>query len=281
MSENSWSAKGINRRVVQYVNGLDDLTGKKVLDIPCGDGKISRLFQAKGATVWALDLFPDVARASQLEAHYADMCETLPLADESVDFVLCQEGIEHIPDQLFLLSEFHRVLKPHGELILTTPSYSHLRARLSRFFLETDYWKRMPPTEVDAIWFSDAQNNKVYYGHLFLMGVHQLQTFSRMVGFDVQQRMPSDIGRTSLFLTALLYPVMCLVTLVSFLFSRSRSRHVEPSLKSQILWEHVRLNLSPRTLVCKHIFWVMRKYRSEADNFDYLRAFSSQERRAA
>ena len=45
----------------------------------------------------------------------------IPEADETFDAILCAEVFEHIPDPLRALGEFHRLLKPKGTLILTTP----------------------------------------------------------------------------------------------------------------------------------------------------------------
>ena len=45
----------------------------------------------------------------------------LPLADKSVDLLLCSEVIEHIADTQSQLAELARVLKQGGTLILTTP----------------------------------------------------------------------------------------------------------------------------------------------------------------
>ena len=45
----------------------------------------------------------------------------LPLADQSVDLLLCSEVIEHITDTQSQLAELARILKPDGTLILTTP----------------------------------------------------------------------------------------------------------------------------------------------------------------
>ena len=55
------------------------------------------------------------------------------IESDSVDFVVTFQVIEHIQDDNFFLEEIHRVLKPGGILLLTTPnklmspvSYTHL-----------------------------------------------------------------------------------------------------------------------------------------------------------
>ena len=49
--------------VRQYIESLPDLTGKVVVDIPCGDGRTSLAFQKQGATVKAFDLYPEFDQA--------------------------------------------------------------------------------------------------------------------------------------------------------------------------------------------------------------------------
>ncbi len=48
--------KGIHKYVAEYIHSLSDLSGKTVLDIPCGDGRASYEFLKKGAKVIALDI---------------------------------------------------------------------------------------------------------------------------------------------------------------------------------------------------------------------------------
>ncbi len=43
------------------------------------------------------------------------------LLDNSIDLILCTEVIEHIEDSQKVLHEIHRILKPGGTLILSTP----------------------------------------------------------------------------------------------------------------------------------------------------------------
>jgi SAM-dependent methyltransferase len=57
--------------------------------------------------------------------------ETMPFADDSFDGVLCCEVLEHLTrDPVAMLAEIHRVLKPAGWLILTTPNVANLTSIL-------------------------------------------------------------------------------------------------------------------------------------------------------
>ena len=94
---------GINKYVSEYIRSLPDLAEKTVLDIPCGDGRASIEFLKKGATVRAFDLYPEFMKVKGINPEFADLIETLPLDDSSVDYIICQEGIEHVPNQLGVL----------------------------------------------------------------------------------------------------------------------------------------------------------------------------------
>ena len=47
----------------------------------------------------------------------------LPVAAASFDSILCTEVLEHVPDPLATWREFHRVLRPGGRVLLSTPMY--------------------------------------------------------------------------------------------------------------------------------------------------------------
>ena len=250
---------GIHRHVVEYIRNMPDLQGKTVLDIPCGDGRTSYELKKKGANLVALDLFPDFIKLDNVSAEYADLGETLPIDSDSVDYIICQEGIEHIPNQLNALQEFNRVLKNGGTLIITTPNNSHVRARVSHFLLETDLWKRMPPTEIDGVWFAGNEESKLYFGHLFLLGVQHFQSLITFSGFKVNRRIKTDLSGSSLIMGIATYPLFLTFTIFSYFSYRKKNPHIEKNKKRRILWSRVKLNLSPLTLFHKHIFWEVRK----------------------
>jgi SAM-dependent methyltransferase len=204
-------------------------------------------------------------KLTEVKAEFADLSEILPIESESIDYVICQEGIEHIPNQLKVLEEFNRVLKKNGVLLITTPNYSHVRARLSHFFIESDIWKRMPPTEIDGVWFAENDSSKLYFGHLFLLGVQHFQSILTFAGFKTDKRIKTMRGNTSLVTGLILYPLFAFFTLLAYMFYRTKNVHVEQKTRRQILLERVKLNLSPTTLFCKHIFWELHKESSHHD----------------
>jgi SAM-dependent methyltransferase len=262
-----------NRYIYDYINGLPDLTGKTVVDVPCGDGRASHLFRLRGADVIAFDLFPKFMKAPGITARMADLRMPLPVADESADIVICQEGIEHLPDQLAVLSEFNRILKPGGTLFLSSPSISHVRARLANLLIENDSWRRMPPSLVDTVWVTDAEVDRIYFGHLFLVGVQRLNTLCGIAGFRVMERVRTDVGMSSVVLGILLYPLLAVASLLAYrTYARKQRKSIPPEIGKPVWWEHLRLNLSPTTLFCKHIFWIARKECSLAERRRQIRA---------
>jgi SAM-dependent methyltransferase len=49
--------------------------------------------------------------------------DAIPVAGQSFDSVLCTEVLEHVPDPAAVWREFHRILRPAGKVLLTTPMY--------------------------------------------------------------------------------------------------------------------------------------------------------------
>ena len=99
---------------------------KDVIDIPAGSGYTSSIVASLGGKVRAYDLFPQFFTAEGLNCEEADLAEQLPIEDESADMLICQEGIEHLQDQLAVLKEFNRVLKlaaPRCKSLLKAPVF--------------------------------------------------------------------------------------------------------------------------------------------------------------
>jgi 2-polyprenyl-6-hydroxyphenyl methylase/3-demethylubiquinone-9 3-methyltransferase len=126
--------------------------GLKVLDVGCGDGAISELIHNNGNENWAMDL-PDVAdtvpeaRKAWLRVFHCDASkkpwftlENTLFNDGAFDVVFAGEIIEHMIDIEPFLTEAHRVLKPGGRIVLTTPNAVRELNRIGMIFGNVHGW---------------------------------------------------------------------------------------------------------------------------------------------
>lgn len=105
--------------------------GEHVLDAACGTGVVTkRAAKRVGAQgrVAGLDVNPgmlSVARTTMpgnaAIEWYETSAEAMPLADSSFDVVLCQIGLQFMPNKLKALQEFRRVLRPGGRVVFNLP----------------------------------------------------------------------------------------------------------------------------------------------------------------
>lgn len=104
--------------------------GERVLDVACGTGIVARLAAEQVGSdgyVAGVDVNPgmlDVARSATLEAEIEwreGNAEVLPVADRSVDVVLCQMGLQFVEQKAAALREMHRVLIPGGRVLVNVP----------------------------------------------------------------------------------------------------------------------------------------------------------------
>jgi SAM-dependent methyltransferase len=96
----------------------------ETLDIACGTGYGARLL-ARNARVTGVDRDEaalDKARARVTGRFLAATAPPIPFPDETFDFVVCFETVEHIADDLEFIREIRRVLQPGGELLISTPN---------------------------------------------------------------------------------------------------------------------------------------------------------------
>ena len=122
----SWLDRLIWRMRVRKVRRQIGWRVNCVVDLGCGrTAPLLRELLSAGIVQQAIgvDLDPaeDVATAG-LRLVRSDLNDLLPLADGSTDVVMSLAVIEHLVEPLRHLQESFRVLRPGGQLLLTTPS---------------------------------------------------------------------------------------------------------------------------------------------------------------
>jgi methionine biosynthesis protein MetW len=110
---------------------------ERILDVGCGDGNFSVLLQeaCKAKEVYGIDISDkgvESARKNGVNAFQLDIDEeNFPFEDDYFDAIFAGEVIEHLFDTDHFLDEVHRVLKPEGTFVLTTPNLAWWVNRLA------------------------------------------------------------------------------------------------------------------------------------------------------
>ena len=113
----------------RYALCLEFVTGKSVLDIASGEGYGSALLARVAESVVGVDISPEVVEyAVQQYSSFQNLkflvgsCDSVPLADNSVEVVTSFETIEHHDQHEEMMLEIKRVLTSDGVLILSSPN---------------------------------------------------------------------------------------------------------------------------------------------------------------
>lgn len=124
----SWQKSYVERIKTDMLG--KDYKGKTLLDVATGSGYIAVEMAKLGLNVIATDLTP---KAIENLNHYKNklslkniktkigLAEKLDLPDNSVDYIVANAILEHIPDEKQAIKEWKRVLKDGGKMLVTVP----------------------------------------------------------------------------------------------------------------------------------------------------------------
>jgi len=136
------------KEVLKFLSRVSD---KKVLDVGCGKGKISRKLKDLGFDVIGIEPSIElikIARKNNPDIKFIQASATnLPFEKETFDFLICIEVLEHIPDTKKAIKEMIRVLKLNGKVLIIdknilslNPDYLIPTFFLKRFLENRNKW---------------------------------------------------------------------------------------------------------------------------------------------
>ena len=136
LAEKWWDTSGdfkplhvINPLRAEYISSKVELEGKTLLDVGCGGGILAEALHDKGAIVTGIDAAgPGIeiakhhAKKNNKSIDYQECTaeDLIQKSTEKYDVVTCLEVLEHVPDPKLLVKTCINLLKPNGDLFLST-----------------------------------------------------------------------------------------------------------------------------------------------------------------
>lgn len=107
--------------ILEFLKKNVDLKGK-ILDAGCGEGRFSKYFIEKQANITSMDFseeYISLARKKIGKGKFVvGSVTSLPFKDNSFDVIFSIDVLQHVPNLKDAISEFKRVLKKGGKLII-------------------------------------------------------------------------------------------------------------------------------------------------------------------
>ncbi|MDP1708004.1 MAG: bifunctional 2-polyprenyl-6-hydroxyphenol methylase/3-demethylubiquinol 3-O-methyltransferase UbiG [Gammaproteobacteria bacterium] len=159
----------INPLRIEYIDTRARLAGKRVLDVGCGGGILAEAMAQHGAVVTGIDMAEDalnVAKLHLLESgtkvdYLLGTAEQFAAAHPAAfDVVTCMELLEHVPDPASVVRACATLVKPGGQVFLSTlnrtPKAYLLAVIGAEYVLNMlprgthDYARFIRPSEIEA-----------------------------------------------------------------------------------------------------------------------------------
>jgi 2-polyprenyl-3-methyl-5-hydroxy-6-metoxy-1,4-benzoquinol methylase len=180
-----------NRCLYAYKAASEFVKGN-IIELGSGEGYGLKMLAPLAEHYLAVDKFDsDFSGQSNVEFRKQLLPSLAGIADNTFDFAVTFQVIEHIQDDKTFISEIHRVLKPGGKLLLTTPNRSMSLTRNPWHIRE---YTAAELVSVVAQSFAKVEVKGVY-GSQVVMDYHErnkasVQRITRFDFLNLQYRLP-------------------------------------------------------------------------------------------
>ena len=176
-----------------------------VADIPCGSGAFLQRLKDNGyQNAKGIDI-ENILKIEHDDFVVGDMTKQLPLADHSLDVMVCIDGIEHISQQFDFVREVNRVLREKGTLIISTPNISSIRSR----------WKWLTTGHHHKCNSPLDEHNPSPLHHIAMISMPEIRYLLHTSGFKLTQITTNRIKPVS-WLYLILVPFIYLWTFIAY-----------------------------------------------------------------
>lgn len=196
----------------------------RVLDVPAGKGALALRLKNLGHEVFCSDLYPQIFQIEDTEIKFGDLDKNLPYEDESFDYIVCVEGLEHIENPSNAIREFARLLKKQGLLIVSVPNIMNIEERLKWLF--SGYTSHFKPLSREAISDIKTSIGDEYTGmeevalHVNPIGYSEVRYLLEKSGFELEKTFLDKPKKN----TWLFFPFVALIKLSARFNSEKKRR---------------------------------------------------------
>ncbi|HEU4630746.1 MAG TPA: methyltransferase domain-containing protein [Gemmatimonadaceae bacterium] len=180
--------------------------GGRVVDVGAGEGYFSQMVGglarqrgvAPAELLSACDVFPENFRYADIGCDRIEWDGRLPYADASFDVACSLEVVEHVEDQFLFARELHRIVRPGGTAIVSTPNVLNVNSRLRT--LHSGFPVLFDPLSLSS---RDPVHTS---GHINPVSYYYLAYQLYRAGFRAVEVHYDRSKSSARFLTALLWP---------------------------------------------------------------------------
>ncbi|MFA5023119.1 MAG: class I SAM-dependent methyltransferase [Candidatus Paceibacterota bacterium] len=162
------ASPGVLEETLRLISDTAKASGD-LLNLGGGTGQVSQIFKSLGHEVYNVDLA--LENTDEKNIRWDLNQKPYPFADQTFDFIVGQEIIEHLENPWEFFRQAKRILRPNGLFIISTPNILSTRSRLK--FLLTGYFP----------WFTPD----CFSYHINPVPYWQIELIARQTGWQIEK----------------------------------------------------------------------------------------------